>query len=67
MGQTHSANRDASNSDAEDTSATSAVKVLEARAVLEEFGESTTALHRYEPEAPRVSWVQRLLTWVRRL
>ena len=43
--------------------ATSAIKVREARAELEDIieGEEATAEHRYQP--PRVSWMRRLLSW----
>jgi len=43
--------------------ATSRLKVREAMAILEEATEGTTVLHRYQPEAARVSWVQRVLSW----
>ncbi len=46
---------------------TNRIKVLEARATLEEMAEGTTVLHRYEPTEPRVSWVQRLINWFRRV
>ena len=43
--------------------ATSTIKVLEARAELEEIieGEDATVEHHYQP--PRVSWTQRVLSW----
>ena len=46
--------------------ATSAIKVREARAELEEIieGEDATVEHHYQP--PRVSWTQRVLSWFRR-
>ena len=45
--------------DADD--ATTIIKVREARAVLEDI----TAQHRSQPQAPHVSWLQRLLNWFR--
>ncbi len=46
--------------------ATSAIRVREARALVEEIieGESATVEHRYQP--PRVSWTQRVLSWFRK-
>ena len=41
-------------------------KVLQAKAILEEATEGTTRVHRYQPKAPHVSWVRRLLNWFRR-
>ena len=46
---------------------TNRIKVLEPRATLEEIAESTTVLHRYEPKERRVSWLRRLLNWIRRV
>ena len=46
--------------------ATSIQKVLQAKAILEEATEGTTIVHRVQSEAPRVSWVRRLLNWFRR-
>ncbi len=46
---------------------TNRIKVLEARATLEEIAEGTTVLHRYEPKVPRASWLRRLLNWIRRV
>ena len=43
----------------EDTSST--IDMLEARVMLEEITEGTTARHRYQPNAARVSWARRLL------
>ncbi len=45
----------------EDTTIT--LKILKARAMLEEITEGTTVQHRYQP--PRVSWTQRVLSWFR--
>jgi len=60
MNQAYSADKDA-----EDTGATSTIKVREARAELEEIieGESATVEHRYQPL--RVGWMQRVLSWFR--
>ena len=46
--------------------ATSAIRVREARTLVEEIieGESATVEHRYQP--PSVSWTQRVLNWFRR-
>jgi hypothetical protein len=49
-----------------DTDITSAIKVLETRAMLEEMTEDSTVLHHYQPKAVRVSWMQRVLGWFRR-
>ena len=56
-------NTDSVNKDAEDHGTTTTMEVLEARAMLEEIieGENATVEHRFEP--PRVSWVQRVLSW----
>ncbi len=45
---------------------TSAIQVRKARAMVEELieGENATVKHLYEP--PRVSWVQRVLSWFSR-
>ena len=48
----------------EDT--TNTLKILKARAMLEEITEGTTVQHRYQPKAARVSWTQRVLSWFRR-
>ncbi len=48
----------------EDT--TNTLKILKARAMLEEITEGTTVQHRYQPKATRVSWTQRVLRWFRR-
>ena len=48
--------------DAEDDDSTSIVKVREAKAMLEDI----TARRRNQPDAARVSWLQRLLNWFRR-
>ncbi len=45
--------------------ATNRMKVLEAKAVLEEITEDTVQ-HRYQPKATRVSWTQRVLAWLKR-
>ncbi len=52
--------------DFDDHGTTTTLDVLEARAMLEEYieGESATVEHRYQP--PRVSWMQRILSWFRR-
>ena len=47
------------------TDATSTIKVLETRAMLDEMTEGSTVLHNYQPKAVRVSWVQRVLGWFR--
>ncbi len=52
--------RDLENTDAGNDDATSRIKVLAARAILEEATEGTTVRHR---QPPRVSWVRRLLNW----
>lgn len=48
-----------------DTDATSAIKVLETRALVEEMTEGSTVLHHYRPKAVRVSWMRRVLGWFR--
>jgi hypothetical protein len=57
---------DSADKDVEDHGATSTLDVLKARAMLEEYieGESATVEQRYQP--PRVSWMQRVLSWFRR-
>ena len=57
---------DPADKDAEEHGATSAIQVRKARAMVEEIieSESATVEHRYEP--PRVSWVQRVLSWFSR-
>ena len=61
MDQTYSADKDV-----EDHGTTTTLDVLEVRAMLEEYGEgeSATVEHRYQP--PHVSWMQRVLGWLRR-
>jgi len=56
---------DLADKDAGDHRLTNAIKVREARAMLEEITESerTTALHHYQPKAARVGWARRLLNW----
>ena len=49
-----------------DTDATSAIKVLETRAMLDEMTEGSTVLHHYKPKAVRISWMRRVLGWFRR-
>jgi hypothetical protein len=48
------------------TDITSAIKVLETRAMVEEMTEGSTVLHHYQPKAVRVSWMRRVLDWFRR-
>ncbi len=55
---------DFANNDAGDHGATSTIEVLKARVMLEEIIESSTARHRYQPRAARVSLVRRLLNWL---
>ena len=59
---------DSTYEDAVDHGDTSAIQVRKARAMVEELieseSESATVEHRYEP--PRVSWVQRVLSWFSR-
>ena len=50
--------------DAVDHGATSAIEVIRARVMVEEIIESSTARHRYQPRAARVSLVRRLLNWL---
>jgi len=57
---------DLANKLAEDDGVTTRIKVLAARAILDEATEGTTVLHRYQPKAPRVGWARRLLNWFRR-
>ncbi len=49
-----------------DHGATSTIQVRKARAMVQEIieSESATVEHRYE--SPRVSWVQRVLSWFSR-
>ena len=49
-----------------DHGATSTTQVRKARAMVQEIieSESATVEHRYKP--PRVSWVQRVLSWFSR-
>ncbi len=51
--------------DETDTDATSAMKVLESRAIVEEMTEGSTVLHHYRPKAVRVNWMRRVLGWFR--
>ncbi len=52
--------------DETDTGATTAMKVLETRAMVEEMTGGSTVLHHYQPKAVRVSWMRRVLDWFRR-
>ena len=56
---------DSADEDAGENGATSTIKVLEARFMLEEIteGADTTVRHRYQPKAARVSSVRRPLNW----
>jgi hypothetical protein len=45
---------------------TTRIKVRQAMAILEEMTEGTTVLHRYQPEVAPVSWMQRVLAWLRK-
>jgi len=45
--------------------ATSAIKVREARATLEKMTNRSSVPVRNQPDASRVGWVRRLLTWLR--
>jgi len=45
---------------------TTTSKVLEAQATLREMTEDSALEHRDQPEATRLSWMQRLLGWFRR-
>ncbi len=45
---------------------TSRLEAIKTRAMLVEVTEGTTARHRIQPKAARVSWTQRLLSWFRR-
>ncbi len=52
-----------------DEDATIRIKAIrEARVMLDEIikNDSTTALYRCQPQAARVSWVRRVLSWFRR-
>lgn len=49
-----------------DTDATSAMKVLAARTMIEEMTEGSTVLHHYQPKAVRMSWMRRIFAWFRR-
>lgn len=33
--------------------------------ILEDGPEDTTLIHRYQPETPRVGWLQRVLNWIK--
>ncbi len=44
-----------------DTDATSALKVLETRTMVEEMTDGSTVLHHYQAKAVRVSWMRRVL------
>jgi len=46
--------------------ATTRIQPAEVMAILEDGSEDTTALHRYAPKTPRVSWIRRILNWFRR-
>ncbi len=50
-----------------DTDATTAMKVLAARTMVEEMIEGSTVLHHYQRKAVQVSWMQRLVRWARNL
>ena len=52
--------------DAGDRVTTSAMKVREARATLEEMTKRLPRLDRSQPKAARVSWTQRVLSWFRK-
>ena len=54
------------NQDEIDMDATSAIKVRESRAMIEEMIEGSTVIHQYQPVAAPVSWLQRALSWFRR-
>lgn len=45
---------------------TTSRKVLQAKAILEDATEGTTVVHRYQPKAPHISRVRRLLNWFKR-
>jgi hypothetical protein len=48
-----------------DTDATSAMKVLETRAMVEKMTEGSTVLHDYQPKAVRVNWMRRVCKGLR--
>ncbi len=56
---------DSASKDAENDDVTSGLTTISARTLIEEIteGADTTALHRYQPKAARVSWARRLLNW----
>ena len=49
----------------EDT--TNKIKVLEARTMLEGFAKGAAVLHLYQPKSARVGWMQRLLSWLKKI
>jgi len=49
-----------------DANTTGGVEAREARTMLEEITEGTTALSPYQPAAAPVSWAQRVLSWFRK-
>ena len=51
------------NEDEIDMDATSAIKVRESRAIIEEMVEGSTVVHHYQPKAAPISWLQRVLAW----
>ncbi len=54
---------DSADKDAEDHGRTSAIKVREARATLEEMTKRIPVLDRNRPKAAHISWTQRVLGW----
>ena len=59
-------NTESADNDAGDRVTTSALKVREAAATLEEMTKRVPVLDRYQPKAAPVSWMQRVLSWFRR-
>ena len=51
------------NEDEIDMDATSAIKVRESRARIQEMVEGSTVIHHYQPRAAPISWLQRVLAW----
>jgi len=51
------------NEDEIDMNTTSAIKVRESRALIEEMVEGSTVIHHYQPTAAPISWLQRVLAW----
>ena len=57
---------DLADKDAANHGATSVIQVRKAKATLDEMTNRPPVLDRDQPEAPHVSWTQRVLSWFKR-